>query len=66
MLNQTLSPTDQLKLKALKSKLENKDKDLYLISVNTQNLYREFIEFLEKVTNSNEFIIYKAISKPQY
>jgi len=53
------SPTDQLKLKALKIKLENRDKDLYLISVNTQNLYREFIEFLEKVIDSNEFIIYK-------
>jgi len=54
-----LSPTDQLKLKALKSKLENKEKDLYLISVNTQNLYKEFIDFLEKVTNSDEFVICK-------
>ena len=55
----TLSPTDQLKQNALKSKLENRDKDLYLISVNSKNLYREFIDFLKKVTDSNEFVIYK-------
>ena len=58
-MTQSLSPTDQLKLKALKSKLANRDKDLYLISFNTQNIYIEFIEFLEKVTDSNEFVIYK-------
>ena len=54
-----LSPTDQLKLKALKSKLANRDKDLYLISVNTQNLYNHFIDFFENIKNRDDFVLYK-------
>ena len=63
MFNQTLSPTNQLKLQRLSSFIETKQGSIYLITVDTQKLYELFVQFFKDRTDENEFILYKLYKK---
>ena len=63
MPNQTLSPTDQLKLQRLSSFIETKKGSIYLISVDTQKLYRLFVEFLKDRTDEESFTLHKLYNQ---
>lgn len=58
MLENILSPTDQLKLKKLQSNLEQKHHTLYLIALDTQNLSNLFIDFLTRKIVEDEVVIH--------
>jgi len=62
MINQTLSPTDQLKLQKLQSSLKQKYNRLYLIALDSQNLCKLFIQFLESEVTEAKFVIHNLYS----